>query len=234
MSGNEDCGPPRTGSLDGVGGGFAPPAWTGVPGPRTRKPAPLAAGRRVRASEQLPGSVTPGDPRRAPSRPRPGRCAWQPRGRISWHSAENKQRSAPVIPLPRRRRSAGGGVPGACRGRGRGPAHAPRGGCTAREVPPPALGADILRIAPPGLPRCPGSDSSWQRTARGDAPARPAAAKTRGGGVGRGRGLPSLGQCSAAASLGPQPPVHVAPHAAPCSGARALHLQRLASLCTLC
>lgn len=30
-------------------------------------------------------------------------------------------------------------------------------------MPPSRLRADILRIAPPGLPRCPGSDSSWQR-----------------------------------------------------------------------
>lgn len=66
----------------------------------------------------------------------------------------------------------------------------------AREVPPPVLGADILRIAPPGLPRCPGSDSSWQRAAsrrRARPPASPAAARS-GGEWGRGKeGAPRTG-----------------------------------------
>lgn len=47
----------------------------------------------------------------------------------------------------------------------------------------PALSADILRIAAPGLPRWPGNDSSWQRAARSAEP------ETGGGRAGRMKGL---------------------------------------------
>lgn len=78
-----------------------------------------------RRTASLPPSLSPS---RSPGRagpssilplppPTPGRCAWQPPGRISWHWSENKQHSAPVIPLPRRplrgRRGRVGGVSGA-------------------------------------------------------------------------------------------------------------------------
>lgn len=93
-------------------------------------------------------------------------------------------------------------------GGGRGPprAHARRGGgarwgdATARA----RLGADILRIAPPGIPRCPGSDSSSPR----------AAAPKGGGGTRRGKVRPGTG------SSHPQPRssrsalVRVVPHPA--------------------
>lgn len=47
----------------------------------------------------------------------------------------------------------------------------------------PAHNADILRIAAPGLPRWPGSDSSWQRVALS------AELEAGGGWAERGKGL---------------------------------------------
>lgn len=144
-------------ALGGGGRGTRQPGGRfGYPG--RRKLDSLLAGKESVLCEQLPseGSVTPGDgdggpppSPRSPGRagppsllplpaPTPGRCAWQPPRRISWHSAENKQRSAPVIPLSRRPRSAGrgrgGGVACSRRARGawRGGGGAGPGGATRR------------------------------------------------------------------------------------------------------
>lgn len=131
-----------------------------------RKHEPSLAGREVRAfSVASRGSVTlvTNDELPPPPDIHPGRCARPPPGRVSWHRAENKQRSAPVAVATAR--SGRGRVGGVTCGLGVGVLGAGPEGTAL-----PALSSDILRIAAPGLPRWPGSDSSWQRAARSAEP----------------------------------------------------------------
>lgn len=94
-------------------------------------------------------------------------------------------------------------------------------GAGSEETALPALSADILRIAAPGLPRWPGSDSSWQRAARS------AETETLGGRAGCRKGL-----CPPGPRWATHIPVQVAPYHYPAivSGGQVLHFVALTAL----
>lgn len=195
------------------------PPLGGVSDPQGRRTASLPPSL---SPSRSPGHAGPSSLLPLPP-PTPGRCAWQPPGRISWHWSENKQHSAPVIPLPRRPLRGRRGRVGGVSGRGLpaaftlGWAAAAAAAARAREMPPARLRAYILRIAPSGLPRCPGSDSSWQRQA--SRATRPPARSPGGRRIRRGRdaareGAPGTGFFpprlrSSRSALG-----HIVPHPA--------------------
>lgn len=157
--------------------------------------------------------------------PTPGRCAWQPPGRISWHSAENKQHSAPVIPLPWRPRFAGGlGRSGGGTGRGLPGAHAPLGGGgggggrggggAGRESATTRAPRGHSSHCSARAPAVSGSDSSWPCAASEQRARPPGGAQTGGGGSARAEGAPGTRSSHPRPRASPCAPVRVVPHPA--------------------